>query len=178
MTDWGRATYGDPCRECGYHWSVGPDEAMALVMATPARYAALLGDTDGSQRHPDLAWTAVVYVAHVADNLRIWAERLAALALGAVGPVTPYNQDLLAQARRYDELSLLGALWSLDRATRDWRDAVLLAHAAGVPLVHPERGELSVLDVVRSNSHDAYHHGWDIERTVTPDRLRPRSSSP
>jgi hypothetical protein len=166
MTDWGRATYGDPCRECGYRWSVSQDEAVALVMATPAEFAKLLSGTDGLRRHPDLAWTAIVYVCHVADNLRIWAERLAALALGASGPVTPYNQDLLAQARRYDELTLPGALWSLDRAVRDWRDAVSLADVADVSLVHPERGRLSVLDVVRSNSHDAYHHGWDIQRTV------------
>ncbi|HXQ58584.1 MAG TPA: hypothetical protein VN799_00755 [Acidimicrobiales bacterium] len=166
MTDWGRATYGDPCRECGFRWSVSYDEAVAIVMATPADFGRLLAGSDGSGRHPDLAWTAVVYVCHVADNLRIWAERLAALALGATGPVTPYNQDLLAQARRYDELTLVGALWSLDRAGRDWKDAVALAAVAGVSLVHPERGELSVLDVVRSNAHDAFHHGWDIGRTV------------
>jgi hypothetical protein len=145
---------------------VARHEAVAMVMATPAGFADLLAGTDGLRRHPDLAWTAVVYVCHVADNLRIWAERLAALALGAAGPVTPYNQDLLAQARRYDELPLVGALWSLDRAVRDWKDAVTLADTAGVTLVHPERGELSVLDVVRSNAHDAFHHGWDIGRTV------------
>ena len=166
MTDWGRATYGDPCRDCGFRWSVSQAEAVATVMATPAEFGRLLRGTDGTQRHPDLAWTAIVYVSHVADNLRIWAERLAALTLGAVGPVTPYNQDLLAQARRYDELTLVGALWSLDRAVRDWYDAVALADVAGISLVHPERGELAVVDVVRSNSHDAYHHGWDIKRTV------------
>jgi hypothetical protein len=166
MSDWGRATYGDPCRDCGFRWSLSLDEAIAIVMGTPSEYARLLQGTDGSHRHADLAWSTRVYVCHVADNLRIWAERLAARALGAEGAVTPYNQDLLAQARRYDELTLRGAQWSLERAVRDWRDAVSLAHIAGVFLVHPDRGQLSLVDVARSNAHDAYHHGWDIGRTV------------
>jgi len=36
-------------------------------------------------------------------------------------------------------------------------------------LVHPERGEQTVLDVVGSNAHDAYHHRWDIERSLEAD---------
>ena len=31
-------------------------------------------------------------------------------------------------------------------------------------LIHPERGEMALLDVVRANTHDAQHHLWDIER--------------
>ena len=70
-TDWGPGLYGDPCRECGYDWSIMPEDALALMAAIPARYAALLGNSDGSQRHLDLGWSAGAYVCHVADNLRI-----------------------------------------------------------------------------------------------------------
>jgi len=74
---WGAGLYGDPCRECGFDWSVSPEGAAQLVVAIPSGYAALLQGRDGTQRHPDLEWTAGAYVCHVTDNLRIWAERVA-----------------------------------------------------------------------------------------------------
>jgi hypothetical protein len=45
-------------------------------------------------------------------------------------------------------------------------EAVTLATERNVVLHHPERGRLTVLDVARSNAHDAYHHRWDIERST------------
>ena len=175
MSEWGRATYGDPCRSCGFRWTITLADAVAMVSATPAELTMVLAGTDGSQTHPDLTWPAVAYVCHVSDNLRIWAERLAALASGDPRPVAPYDPDLLAEARRYDEISLRGALWSLGHAARDWTDAVDLAHEVGVTLVHPDRGEQSLVDVVRSNAHDAAHHCCDIRRTIeaTPPLASP-----
>jgi hypothetical protein len=174
MSEWGRVTYGDPCRECGFRWTITLEQAIATVTATPQDMGRMLSGTDGSQRLPDLAWPAVAYVCHVSDNLRIWAERLAGLAAGDTHPVPPYDQDLLARARSYDEIALAGALWSLDRSVRDWTDAVGLADRAGVTLVHPDRGEQSVLDVARSNAHDAWHHCRDIARTVDGPSAEPR----
>lgn len=43
---------------------------------------AILEGRTGSERHPDLAWSVGAYVCHINDNLRIWAERLVAFALG------------------------------------------------------------------------------------------------
>jgi hypothetical protein len=166
MNEWGRSTYGDPCRQCAFRWTVTREEAVATVEATAADLTTLLSGADGSERHPDLTWSVAGYVCHIADNLRIWAERLAGLVAGDRCPVARYDQDFLARARHYDEIALAGALWSLDRATRDWADAVALAEGAGVTLVHPDRGEQSVLEVVRSNAHDAWHHRWDIARTM------------
>ncbi len=166
MSEWGRATYGDPCRECGFDWSLSQAEAIALVSATPSRYAELLRGCHGSQRHPDLDWSAGAYVCHVSDNLRIWAERLAGHALGAVGSVVAYDSDQLARARIYEHVPVEGALWSLNRAAGDWNEAVRLALQNGVVLVHPERGEQTVLDVSRNNAHDAHHHEWDIRRSL------------
>ncbi|HXQ75310.1 MAG TPA: DinB family protein [Acidimicrobiales bacterium] len=166
MSEWARSTYGDPCRQCGFRWTITREEAVATVEATPAQLTTLLGGADGSERHPDLTWSVAGYVCHVGDNLRIWAERLAALASGDGRNVARYDQDLLARARHYDEIALAGALWSLGRAAGDWADAVALADRAGGTLVHPDRGEQSVLDVVRSNAHDAWHHRWDIARTI------------
>jgi hypothetical protein len=125
-----------------------------------------LETTDGSQRHPDLAWSAGAYVCHVTDNLRIWAERLAGIALGADATITPYDADLLADARRYESIPLESALWSLRQAVRTWTDSVDLANHHMVVLNHPERGGQKVADVCLNNAHDAFHHGWDIERTL------------
>jgi hypothetical protein len=105
-------------------------------------------------------------VCHVADNLRIWAERLAGSALGASGQVANYDGDLLARARAYEGVPTQASLWSLQRASGDWLEAFGLAVDKGVVLLHPERGEQSTLDVARSNAHDVHHHEWDIRRSL------------
>jgi hypothetical protein len=170
---WGPTTYGDPCRECGYGWSIPVADAVALVAATPDRYAELLRGHDGSEHAAGIEWSAGAYVCHVTDNLRIWAERLAGAALGPARTITPYDTDLLARARRYDAVPLDGALWSLRQAARAWADAVELAGAHGVVLVHPDRGEITAADVARANAHDAHHHAWDLARIIE-ERRSPR----
>ena len=169
MNDWGRATYGDPCRECGYEWSIREGDAVALVTAAPNRYAEAVRGADASRRHPDLGWSARAYVCHVTDNLRIWAERLVGAALDGPLLVVPYDNDLLASGRAYDGVPIEGALWSLGKAVEDWNEAIAVANQREVRLLHPERGELVVTDVVRTNAHDVHHHEWDIRRSVGAD---------
>ena len=166
MSEWDRNVYGDPCRECGFAWSISQADAGSLVANIPARYSELLDGRDASLRHPDLSWSVGAYVCHVADNMRIWAERLAGLALGATNPIGPYDQDDLARVRNYGRVPLEAGLWSLTRAAADWREAVELATDRKVVMEHPERGSLSVLDVVRSIAHGAHHHAWDIQRSL------------
>jgi hypothetical protein len=113
-----------------------------------------------------LDWCAAEYLCHIVDNFRIWAERLAAAGQGAQVVLVPYDADALADARVYRNVPLEGSLWSLRRAERDWRDAVRVADSSGAVLVHPERGEQSVEEVVRGNVHDAVHHHWDIARSI------------
>jgi hypothetical protein len=164
--NWGQGLYGNPCRECGYDWSITPEEALALMATIPARYATLVGDSDGSHRHPDLGWSAVAYVCHVTDNLRIWAERLAGCALGGERNVPGYDENLLGRARAYERVPIAGALWSLRHAVAEWIEAVGLARREQVVLIHAERGAQTALDVVGNNTHDVYHHEWDIRRSI------------
>lgn len=165
VENWGARLYGDPCRQCGFDWSISSDAAVDLIARVPARYVALLADTDGSQRHPDLDWSAVAYVCHVTDNLRIWAERLAGTALGGGRQIPRYDENLLARARAYERVPLAGALWSLERAARDWQEAAHLALVGDVVLMHAGRGEQRAADVARNNAHDAHHHAWDVRRS-------------
>lgn len=166
MSEWGRRTYGNPCRGCGYKWSLSQEDAIALVRGIPEVVRKLVERQDASRRHQELSWSINEYICHVGDNLRISAERLAGAAAGANRRVATYDQDLLAQARNYAQVPTEGALWSLERATRDWQEAIELASKADVVLEHPERGEQTVLDVCRNNAHDSHHHRWDIKRSL------------
>jgi hypothetical protein len=129
------------------------------------RYRLTLRDATGRERHPDLSWTVAGYVAHVADNLSIWAERMAGVARGAPTGLAGYDEELLAEARRYGELTLPGPLWTLERAAHAWV-AVIDTVPDDVVMTHPERGEIRRVDVTRANAHDLQHHLWDIIRTL------------
>jgi hypothetical protein len=163
-------TFGDPCRTCGFDWSMAQGDADVAIATAPARIRALIGDRDGTERDPDLDWNVRGYVSHVADSLRVWSERLANAALGDPGPVADYSQDRLAAARNYVDIGIRGALWSLDRAVGDWQAAVTLATDAGAIVDHEELGSMTVLDVVRIRAHDVVHHTGDIERSLRPGR--------
>jgi DinB superfamily len=165
MSTWGRQTFGDPCRVCGFDWSLTEADAQALIVSTPARFTELIAGRDGRAQHPDLEWSAAGYVCHVADSLRVWAERLANVALGDPGPVAEYNQDALAQARSYANVGVRGALWSLQRAVGDWQAAGLLATENDTVMTHPELGAMTLLDVTLIRAHDVHHHAQDIQRS-------------
>ncbi|GAA5039683.1 hypothetical protein GCM10023259_005710 [Thermocatellispora tengchongensis] len=166
VNNWGATRYGDPCRECGYNWSITPEQAIDLVAAIPQRYTELLTGNDARRRHPDLDWTAGGYVCHVTDNLRIWAERLVSAALTGDRDITGYDDVLLARARAYNQVPISGALWSLRLAVAAWGQAMELAARTDVVLLHPERGPQPWSQVARTNAHDVFHHQWDIERTL------------
>jgi hypothetical protein len=163
---WGPVRFGDPCRDCGFAWSLTSEQAIASVLALPDRFAHLIGSADGSRRHPDLEWNVGAYVCHVADNLHIWAQWLAGAALAGEARVPGYEEKDLGDARFYTKVPVGGALWLLRQATRPWHEAVTVALAHDVVLAHESRGPQSVHDVVRSNAHDAFHHGWDIGRIL------------
>jgi DinB superfamily len=165
MDRWAGALYGDPCRECSFAFSTGLDESLAYLAGLPEEFSVLLADAQGTERHPDLAWSVGSYVCHVADNLRIWAERLVGSAAGAKS-VEAYDDKLLAVARSYPDVPLAAGLWSIGRAGGDWQEAVANVAREGVIVVHRERGEMHLEDIARSVTHDAFHHAWDIRRSL------------
>lgn len=171
MERWGADLYGDPCRGCGYDWSLPPQEAIHVLERLPSRFRELLDRCTGHERHPDLSWGPLGYVCHVVDNLRIWADGLAAgVRLSDEVSVPGYDPDLLAEARRYHRIAPEAALWSLERAAACWAETVTAALDRGVVLRHAARGTQRAEDVARNNAHDAYHHVWDIERILDAAR--------
>lgn len=151
--------YGDPCRICGFEWN-GVNRPGALIDSASGRYRALTEGRDGREEVPELTWNLVAYVCHVADNTKIWAERLASAAFGASGAIASYDEDALAVARSYRAIALPAALWSLERSLGDWAAAKALG---GTGILHPEQGELSVDAVELIVAHEIDHHAHDIQ---------------
>lgn len=166
MNRWGVTTWGQPCRVCGFSWDLPPEEMLVVMAGVPARFRAAVGSSDGSLVGPGLTWSVTAYVCHVADNLRIFAERLVGVARSGNPQIVAYDQDDLAVVRDYHSIAVEGALWSLERAVSDWLAAVDIARAADVVMEHPERGRYTLVDVVSSNAHDALHHEFDIRRAL------------
>lgn len=163
---WGASLYGDPCRECSFAWSTEQAAIISLMRGLPDSVGELVKDAAGTERLPDLGWNVSGYIAHMTDNTRIWAERLIAVARGADAHVVPYDPDLLAESRHYNDVAMQGATWSFRLAVDAWLDAVAEADLAGIVVLHSERGAMELFDVVASNAHDAYHHCWDLRRIL------------
>lgn len=156
--------YGDPCRSCGYNWTQNVNDLVAEVLALETTYRATLRGLPGAARHPDLGWCASAYVLHVADNLRMHGERMAAASRGADFEFVYADQDDLATVREYESIPIEGALWSLDLGLIPYVRAFRDAAESGVTLRHPVRGDQLASDVLRGNVHDAHHHNWDLQR--------------
>lgn len=166
MESWGAPLYGDPCTQCAWSWPADAAVNIGYVRDVPDRYGRLLIARTGTERHPQLGWSVTGYVCHVADNLRQWAERVAGVLRGADPRIGGYDPEALAAARGYEQMSLAGALWSLERSATAWVQVLGEAVDTGVVLRHPTRGEQRATDVASNNAHDAHHHAWDIERTL------------
>jgi hypothetical protein len=164
--EWWISEYGSPCRECGFDWSLDPESVIAQVEALPDRFAALLDGRAGDELAPGASWSAKAYVFHVADNLRIFAERLNGVAAGGSNALAAYDQDELAAARHYDEMSVQSALWALRTSAAEWASAARDALARPTEYLHAERGLLDAAEITRAPAHDAVHHCWDVTRAV------------
>lgn len=156
------------CPECEFSWASLPRDATSLVTAAPLRYrTALSGRGEQVIRTPTvLPWAAISYLWHLADVLRISAERLWALSHDPKAPIIAYDPDQLADARHYARQPTAAGLWALERATSDWLAAAATVHARD-SYHHPEFGQLTVADVTRMIAHEVEHHAWDIDRCLS-----------
>jgi hypothetical protein len=162
VNDYNRSRFGDPCRICGFDWSTDSDTCRLIIRDASVRFSALTSERTGSEHHDDLDWNARAYVVHVGDGMRIWAERVAAAALGAVEPIVTYDESVLGDVRGYQGLALQGGLWSLQRASGDWQDAEALADGTDLVLDHPEQGTIGLSEVRCIVAHDVEHHAFDL----------------
>jgi hypothetical protein len=162
--------YGDPCRSCGYSWSQDVESLVTEVLKLGTTYRSAIDGLSGTASHPDLEWCASAYVAHVADNLRLHGERMAAGARGAAFEFVHPSQDDLALIRSYNSIPLEGSLWSLENVVTPYVAVFREVMAVRAVLPHPTRGDQSPEDVLRGNVHDAHHHAWDLRRIADANR--------
>lgn len=62
------------------------------------------------------------------------------------------------------------ALWSLCLSANAWCTVLNDALTEGVVLDHADRGLQTARDIARNNTHDAYHHLWDVNRILVKCR--------
>jgi hypothetical protein len=163
---WWIEEWGTPCRECGFDWAQAPEAAIAAVEQLPDLLDTVLAGRTGAEHAPGATWSVKAYVFHVADNLRIFAERLEGVFAGAPTTLAAYDQDELAAARHYEAMSLQSALWSVRTAVAAWSAAARESLTRPDTYQHAERGELTAGEITRAPAHDALHHYVDVTRAL------------
>jgi len=155
------------CGECGFAWDMPYDEAVATVRDALELVQQACGGAPSHKHAGDLRWTPCEYAWHLADAIRIGAERLWMTIHVPAARLVCFDEVGLAAARHYDELPPVAALWSLTRAVADFEAA-----AQGAPSKPSE----PALAVARRVAHEVWHHCGDMgaERTTSAMLGEPR----
>ena len=151
------------CAECGFAWTISRDDAIDLVTQLPVSATAALARVHQPTRQAGPRWSASMYVWHLVDVLRIGTERLLTLTHDPGRGITCWDENALAETRRYAQLSPAVGLMVLRTAAREWAAAASEAPAEAV-VRHPQFEDLGALEIIRRNAHEAHHHLMDINR--------------
>ena len=151
------------CAECGFDWAVARENAIDLVPQVPDAAAAALACVQEPMQRIGRRWSASMYVWHLVDVLRIGAERLFTLTHDPGRGITCWDENALAEARQYEQLSPGVGLIVLRSAAREWAEAASKAPAE-TTVRHPQFGNLGALEIIRRNAHEVHHHLMDINR--------------
>ena len=151
------------CAACGFDWEIDRQNAIELVARAPdAAMAAISGIKDPMRRAGD-RWSASMYVWHLVDVLRIGTERLLILIHDPDRGITCWDENALAEVRRYELLSPAVGLIVLQSAAQNWTATAAVA-SARAEVHHPQFGVLGAVEIIRRNAHEAHHHLMDINR--------------
>jgi hypothetical protein len=149
------------CEECGFAWTISRTDAIDLVTQLPGAATAAVARIQQPMQQVGMRWSASMYVWHLVDVLRIGTERLLTLTLDPGRGITCWDENALAETRRYAQLSPAVGLVVLRTAAQEWAGAAGQAPAEAV-VRHPQFGDLGALEVIRRNAHEAHHHLMDI----------------
>jgi hypothetical protein len=109
-------------------------------------------------------WSASMYVWHLVDVLRTGTERLLTLTHDPDRGITCWDENALAEARRYQLLSPAVGLMVLRSAASAWATAATAA-PADAEVRHPQVGLFGAAEIIRRDAHEAHHHLMDINRS-------------
>jgi hypothetical protein len=128
-----------------------------------ALFGEVLSRTDPAQAVQPGLWSVSRYVWHTVDVLRFGTERLWTIRADPSYGVPVWDENVVAEVRRYDELSPIVGLIALIEAAHEWQRAAMET-PRNERTPHPEAGDISAFDIVQRNAHEVCHHLWDIQR--------------
>jgi hypothetical protein len=154
------------CAECEFDWALSSYEVLVgQCVRNVAVFGAVLSRIDPAAAVEPGLWSASRYVWHTVDVLRFGTERLWTVSVDPSFGVPEWDENVVADVRRYDSLSPIVGLVALIAAADAWRTAALEApHDVSTP--HPEAGAICAFDIVQRNAHEVCHHLWDVQRAL------------
>jgi len=155
------------CAECGFDWQLARHDAIDLVAQVPDAATAAITRIPGPAQHTGNRWSASMYLWHLVDVVRIGTERLLTLTHDPRRGIVCWDENALAAARRYQQLSPVAGLIVLRPAAQAWVTAAAAAPADS-QVRHPQFGTLGALEIIRRNAHEVCHHLMDINRADPP----------
>jgi len=146
-----------------YASSLGPRESREVIASTAGRLRELLDSlgADGSSKSPAPGkWSVREILCHLADCEIVFAFRLRQTLAEPHHIIQPFDQDLWASNyAAYDAESALAVF----TAVRDFNlklIASLPPDAFSKPVTHPERGTMTLENIVETmGGHDLNHLG-------------------
>jgi hypothetical protein len=151
------------CAECGFDWQITRQNAIELVAQAPDGAAAAITGIKDPARRSGERWSASMYLWHLVDVLRIGTERLLTLTHDPDRGITCWDENSLAEARHYQQLSPAVGLIVLRSAAQTWTATAAVA-ASDVQVRHPQSGSFGAVEIIRRNAHEVHHHLMDINR--------------
>ena len=152
------------------HARLGDRNPMTLLAQAPAELANAvegLSEAD-SRRQPDAGdWSVLQIVRHLSDSEMVYGYRMRLIVADERPAIPGFDQEAWAERLHYHDGALADALADLtaQRArTLRWLRVLSEDELARVG-VHSERGEESVLDIVRLLAGHDLAHLAQIERT-------------
>ena len=134
-------------------------------MRNVAVFGGVLSRVDPSVPVEPGLWSASRYVWHTVDVLRFGTERLWTISADPSFGVPPWDENVMAEVRSYDQLSPVVGLIALVAAADAWGTAAFEA-PHDVSTHHAESGAIRAFDVVQRNAHEVCHHLWDVRRAM------------
>jgi len=153
------------CAECGFDWQMTRQNAIEVVAQAPDGVAGAITGVKDPARRTGERWSASEYVWHLVDVLRIGTERLLTLTHDPDRGITCWDENALAEVRRYQQLSTTVGLLVLRSAAQAWTTTAAAA-PANVQVRHPRFGSFGAVEIIRRDAHEVHHHLMDINRAT------------
>src|SRR5215831_11372275 len=151
------------CAECGFDWILARPDAIDPVANVADATATAIAHIPDPGHRIGAPWSASKYVWHLVDVLRIGTERLLTLTHDPDRGITCWDENALAEARRYQQLSTTVGLLMLQSVAQAWITAAAVA-PGNVQVRHPRFGSFAAVEIIRRDAHEVHHHLMDINR--------------